>query len=79
MKIATHPWKKRSLELKKRMFFEFIPHIDFLRSDKYLIPGVELKIRLIKAMNNFTLIMNGDNKAEIKIKKLELKQGKLLL
>jgi hypothetical protein len=77
MKLATHPWKKRSTELKKRMFFEIIPHIDFLRSDKYLIPGVELKIRLIKAANNFTLIMNGDNKAVIKIKKLELKTRKV--
>jgi len=56
-----------------------IPHIDFLRADKYLIPGVELKIRLIKANNNFSLIMDADRKAEIKVKKLELRTRKVTI
>ena len=47
-------------------------YFDFLYSQRYLIPGVEMKIKLIKNDDTFAIFAK-DNSYKIKMKKLELK------
>lgn len=55
----------------KKVFFDMLLHIDFLHSKRYLIPGVEMKLRFIRNDDNFSL-MSATSIAKIKMHKLEL-------
>jgi len=72
-KAASGIKKRSNLITGKRVYFDIVPHVDFLRSTKYLLPGVEMKIKLIKNDDNFALIHGGAaNAFKIKFHKLEL-------
>lgn len=78
---ATSGMKKRSDKITgKKIFFDIIPHVDFLRSTKYLIPGVELKIKLIRNNDDFPLIhASAAGTFKIKFNKLQLITRKVTL
>jgi len=64
----------------KRVYFDIVPHVDFLQSKRYLIPGVEMKIKLTKSNDNFCLLHAGAADAyKIKFHKLELCTRKITL
>lgn len=64
----------------KKVYFDIIPHVDFLRSTKYLIPGVEMRIRLIRNDDNFGLMYAAAaNTYKIKMHKLQLCTRKVTL
>jgi len=72
--------KRHARIVGKKIFFEIVPHIDFLQCKKYLIPGVEMRIKLIKSNNDFVL-MHGqaNNTYKVVMKKLQLCTRKVTL
>jgi hypothetical protein len=56
--------------------FSIILHIDFFQCHKLLLPGCDIKLKLIRADDNFSFISEGVD-AKIKIKKLQLKIRRL--
>lgn len=75
----TSGLSKRKVKIVgKKIYFDMILHIDFLQSKKFLLPGVELKLRLIKNEDNFSL-MSATSIGKIKINKLELKTRRITL
>lgn len=78
---ANSGMKQRSkLITGKKVTFDIIPHVDFLQSKKLLLPGVEMKIKLTKSNDNFSLIHNGAADAfKVKFHKLQLCTRKLNL
>ena len=77
----TSGMKKRSgLITGKRIYFDIIPHVDFLRCTKYLIPGVEMRVRLIRNDDNFGLMhTQAKGTYKIKLHKLQLCTRKVTL
>ena len=63
--------KRRAKIAGKTLCFNMPLHVDFLYSQRYLIPGVEMKIKLIKNDDTFAIFAK-DNSYKIKMKKLEL-------
>ena len=55
-----------------KLFFSIILHIDFFQCPRYLIPGCEIKLKFIRADDNFSLLSDGVD-AKIKFNKLKLK------
>jgi hypothetical protein len=52
--------KKRSDKITgKRVYFDIVPHVDFLQSTKFLLPGVEMIVKLKQNSPDFCLIHNG--------------------
>lgn len=64
--------KRKAFFQGQKLYFSMILHIDFFQSPKYLIPGVEIKLKFIRADDNFSIISDGVD-AKIKINKLQLK------
>ena len=79
LKDKTSGMYKRHAKLTKKITFDLIPHIDFLRSKKYLLPGVELKLKLNRADDNFALIQAAAGTAHIKFHKLLMHVRKVTL
>ena len=48
--------KRQKLITGKKICFDIIPHVDFLQCKRYLIPGVEMRIKLIRNNDNFVLL-----------------------
>ena len=78
MKDKTSGMYLRAARCSKKVCFDIVPHIDFLRSKKYLLPGVEMRIKLTRAPDSFALIQAA-NTASIKFHKLELHTRKVTL
>jgi hypothetical protein len=65
--------QRHALITGKRICFDIIPHVDFLQSKRYLLPGVEMKIKLVKADDNFGLLhSHAANAYKVKFHKLQL-------
>lgn len=64
--------RKELILNKKKVYFIMKLHIDFLQSKKYLIPGVEMKLKFIRNEDSFTLFAPTGTKAKIKMNNLEL-------
>jgi len=62
---------KRAAYATKTIYFCMKLHVDFLGSMRYLIPGVEIKVRLIRNSDTFSIISK-DDKYKVHFKKLEL-------
>jgi len=72
--------KRSGLITGKKFYFDIIPHVDFLRSKKYLLPGVEVKIKLTKSNDNFVLLhSHAVDTYKVKIHKLQLCTRKVTL
>ena len=72
--------KRHELITGKRIYFDIIPHIDFLRSTKYLVPGVEIKIKLTRNNDDFPLMhAAAAGTYKIKFHKLQLITRKVTL
>ena len=69
--------KRKKYFQGQKIYFSMILHIDFFNSQKFLIPGVEVKLKLIRADDNFSIISNVE--AKIKINKLQLKIRRVTL
>ena len=70
---------KRKLEITgKTVRFDMPLHIDFLHTNRYLIPGVEMKIKLQVNDTNFCLITEAAG-PKIKFKALELTARKIIV
>jgi len=69
---------KRQVILRKAYSFNMKLHVDFLGSVRYLIPGVEMKLKLIRNSDNFSLISAAAG-CKIVFKKLELKIRRIVL
>lgn len=63
---------KRKALIKGKLYFSIIPHIDFFQCPRFLIPGCDIKLKFIRADDNFSLLADGVE-AKIKINKLVLK------
>ncbi len=73
-------YKRHELITGKKFLFDIVPHVDFLQSKKYLIPGVEMIIRLTKNNDNFGLLhSHAADTYKIKIHKLQLCTRKVIL
>lgn len=71
---------RRAKIIGKRICFDIVPHIDFLQSKKFLIPGVEMRIKLIKSNDDFVLIHGqASNTYKVDMKKLQLCTRKVTL
>jgi len=81
MAKTTSGMAKRSVKITgKRVYFDIVPHVDFLQSKRYLIPGVEMRIKLTKSNDNFSLLFNGAVDAcKVKVHKLQLCTRKVIL
>lgn len=66
-------YKRQQIIQGKKIYFDIVPHVDFLQSKRYLIPGIEMKVKLVKSNDNFALI-HGQAAGTYKIKfhKLQL-------
>lgn len=69
---------KRAKYAHQTIAFNMRPHIDFLGSVKYLVPGVEMRLKLIRNSDTFSILSKGDD-YKIKFKKLELKVRRIVL
>jgi hypothetical protein len=64
--------ERQRLFIGKKIRFSIVPHIDFFQVGKNLIPGCDIKLKFIRADDNFSLI-GGAVIAKIKINKLLLR------
>lgn len=62
----------------KKIYFEMIPHVDFFQCPRFLIPGVEIKVRLIRNDDSFSLFSETAI-GKIKMIKLGMKVRKITL
>lgn len=69
---------KRAKYAHQTICFNMKPHIDFLGSVKYLVPGVEMRLKLIRNSDSFSIMSKSDD-YKIKFKKLELKVRRIVL
>ena len=69
---------RRNLISGKRVRFDMPLHVDFLHVNKYLIPGVEMKIRLQRNDNNFCILAAAAG-PKIKFHNLELTVRKITI
>lgn len=63
----------------KVLHFAMKIHNDLLQSNRYLLPGVEMKIEFKKNDPGFPLLAESDDAAKFKIEKLELKLRKITI
>ena len=63
----------------KVLHFAMKIHNDLLQSNRYLLPGVEMKIEFKKNDPGFPLLAENDDAAKFKIEKLELKLRKITI
>lgn len=70
---------RKELITGKKIYFDIVPHIDFLQCKKFLLPGVEMKIRLIRNEDTFSTVCAAGENAKIKINKLELRVRRICL
>jgi len=68
--------KRKDRVCKKTICFHMKLHVDFLQSKRYLIPGVEMKIKLIRNDDEFSLI-EATKLGSIKMKHLEMNVRKI--
>lgn len=61
----------------KKFYFSNIIHSDFFQSQKWLIPNVEVKLKLIRNEDNFSLIAASTATPKIHIKNLKLAVRKI--
>lgn len=71
-------FKARREKMKNKICFDMKLHCDFLGSQRYLIPGVEMKIKLIRNDDAFSL-MSTKNDYKISMNKLELNIRKVVV
>jgi hypothetical protein len=64
--------RKEFIKSSKKLCFSTILHIDFFQCHRLLLPGCEIKLKLIRADDNFSIISDG-LEAKIKITNLWLK------
>lgn len=69
--------RKKLIIDKKKVYFVMKLHIDFLQSKKYLIPGVEIKLKFIRNEDSFTLFAPANTVGKIKMHSLELQVRKI--
>jgi hypothetical protein len=68
--------KRRAFIIGKKLYFSTILHIDFFQSNRLLIPGCDVKLKFIRADDNFSIISDGVD-CKIKISSLVLKVRRL--
>jgi len=79
LKLADGGIKLRSNLIKgKKVFFDMKLHIDFLQSRRYLLPGVEMKLKFIRNEDNFSILASAAG-PKIKMNNLELTARKILV
>ena len=72
--------KRSDIITGKRIYFDIVPHVDFLQCQRYLIPGVEMKIKLVKSNDNFVLLHSHAADAyKVKFHKLQVQARKNIL
>lgn len=78
---ATSGIAKRNVLIQgKKISFDFVPHVDFLQCKRYLIPGLEMRIKLIRSNDNFSLIHSAAaDTYKVKLHKLQLVTRKATL
>jgi len=64
--------KRRALFKGKQLFFSTILHIDFFQCPRLLLPGCDIKLKFIRADDNFSILSDGVD-FKIKISSLVLK------
>jgi len=69
---------KRAVHAHDTICFNMKMHIDFLGSVKYLVPGVELKLKLLRNSDSFSIMSKSDD-YKVKFKKLELKVRRVVV
>lgn len=79
VKGGTGMNKRNALIKKKKVYFDITPHIDFFRTEQLLLPGVEMKIELVRSPDSFSLLQAVDKTAKIKFHKLECLTRKVIL
>lgn len=71
--------KARALLIRgKKVFFDMKLHIDVLQSRKYLLPGIEMKLKFIRNNDNFSIIASAAG-PKIKVNNLELSARKIVV
>ena len=60
VKGGTGMNKRNALIKKKKVYFDITPHIDFFRTEQLLLPGVEMKIELVRSPDSFSLLQAVD-------------------
>ena len=73
---ASNAKKRVDRACKKTICFHMKLHVDFLQSKRYLIPGVEIKIKLLRNEDTFSLI-EATKLGAIKMKHLEMNVRKI--
>jgi len=69
---------RQALIAGKKVRFSIVPHIDFLQCKRYLLPGCDLKLKILRSTDSFSLL--GDALiAKIKINKLRMKIRRITL
>jgi len=71
--------RRRDRANKKDVHFVMKLHIDFLQSVRYLPPGVEMKIKLIRNSDNFGIICATPNTYKVNMKHLKILMRKITL
>lgn len=56
----------------KKLYFSIVPHIDFFHCNRLLVPGVDVKLKFIRADDSFSILSDGVD-VKIKINKLVLR------
>ena len=64
--------QRREFFVGKKLYFSMILHIDFFQCPRYFLPGCDIKLKFIRADDNFSILSDGVD-AKIKINKLQLK------
>lgn len=62
----------------KKIFFDMKIHLDFLQSKRYLLPGVEMKLKLIRNDDAFSIMADAVG-PKIKMNSLELKVRRITI
>lgn len=75
---ASNGKRRKERACRKTICFQMKLHVDFLQSKRYLIPGVEMKIKLIRNEDTFSLI-EATKLGGIKMKHLELSARKITI
>jgi len=68
----------RAIMLRHKICFNMKLHVDMLGSVKYLLPGVEMKIKLLRSDDKFSLLST-DETFKVHMKRLELKVRRITL
>ena len=72
--------KRSGLITGKKFYFDFVPHVDFLQSKKFLLPGVEMHIKMNRGKDGFCLMHGGaEDDYKVKFHKMYLCTRKVTL